>query len=518
MEDTHTKLYSREFFFSLIILFLWIISFFFSTLKYCLYIYKLKLEENEPNIIDLSGIKSFSFSKTTSNNPEYNPKISNLGYTGQLIFDCYKGECKYYGCGKAGTCNFTEYSSSKLCRNTEGLSCEACNKRYSSYECSCSHLIDSNEYSKEYSCYADNIIYNWKNLYFNRINQTEFGFNYITNSVPANENCPPDKKQCGILDELGNKLCYPKNLTCPINYVTLNSSDKNYTYEEYTIDGVTIYYTNKAIEDGKVLGGFYVDSDLMRNYNIGECQIITTGKISELLNSHKNKLYKNSLNFDPYKDKNIDQKVKAYLKWCIPGVGKERNITLIKKLMEDFKLNKTTNNNINDNIKGMKIFYFLALPGYIITTIIFTITTILIKLRKIMCFIGYAFGFTAMPNTLTLFSIIGSMVSHSEFFEINISNFNQNTFKLLIILNITIFWFHILLTIFIIIFFCYIAYIPNIKPTIDIPKGENNYKSLEDKNTTELQNKNNASAFSAYDNYNKNSNDKTYPLTPEGIN
>ena len=61
----------------------------------------------------------------------------------------------------------------------------------------------------------------------------------------------------------------------------------------------------------------------MKNYNIGECQIITTGKISELLNSHKNKLYKNSLNFDPYEDKNIDQKGKAYLKWCILELEKK---------------------------------------------------------------------------------------------------------------------------------------------------------------------------------------------------
>ena len=523
MADTLTKLYSRAFFFSLSILILWIIPFFLSTLRYCLYMYKLKLEENEPpDIIELSGIKSFSFRNTTSNNPEYNPKISNLGYTGKLTFDCYKGECKYYRryqSGEEGTWNFTEYNSSKLCRNTKGLSCKACNKKnmYSSYECSCSHLIDSNEYSEDLSCYADNIIYNWKNLSYNRINQTNSGFNYINNSVPANENCPQNMKQCGILDELGNKLCYPKDLTCPINYVTLNSSDKNYTYEEYTIDGVTIYYTNKAIEDGKVLGGFYVDSDLMRNYNIGECQIITTGKISELLNSHKNKLYKNSLNFDPYEDKNIDQKGKAYLKWCIPGVGKERNITLIKKLNEDYELNKTTNNNINNYKNGMKIVYFIGLPSYIIITILFIILTILFKLRKFIYLYEGILGFTFFFNTLSFLAGINSIFINSELLEINKSNFYQNTFKLLIGLGTTIFWMHILLTILFFIFFIYLCCLDKKVTTVNRQKDKNNYNSLKDKNTTELKNKDNSSDFTPFDDCKQNSDDKTYPLTPEGI-
>ena len=34
---------------------------------------------------------------------------------------------------------------------------------------------------------------------------------------------------CGILDNLGNKLCYPNYLKCPLNYITTNKSDSNYT-------------------------------------------------------------------------------------------------------------------------------------------------------------------------------------------------------------------------------------------------------------------------------------------------
>ena len=75
----------------IIVLNLWIISFILSTIRYCLYTYKIKkLEEHDP-FIDLSGVQSLSFSKTTSNNPEYNSVVPNLGYTGELSFDCYKG-------------------------------------------------------------------------------------------------------------------------------------------------------------------------------------------------------------------------------------------------------------------------------------------------------------------------------------------------------------------------------------------------------------------------------------------
>jgi len=42
------------------------------------------------------------------------------------------------------------------------------------------------------------------------------------------------------------------------------------------------------------------------------------------MKNHENKLYKKSLNFDPYKDKDIDRKGKAFLKWCIPAVGKKK--------------------------------------------------------------------------------------------------------------------------------------------------------------------------------------------------
>ena len=535
MKGTISKHYLIAFIIYIIILILWLITFFLSTLSYCLYIYKIKkFEENDP-FIDLSGIQSFSFVKTDSNNPEYNSSVPNLGYTGELIFDCYKGLCTYYHeypcekehCGGDDGCytihttcksypDFFEYDSSKLCRNTDGNKCNACknNKGYSYINCSCSHIKDTNYYSSTYSCYADN----WKNLNFKRKNQTFSNFDYSNNAVPSNENCPSNMHQCGILDELGNKLCYPKGINCPINYITLNSSDKNYNYKEYTIDGVKIYYTNEAIEDGKVLGGFYVDSDLMIKYNIGECQIIDTGKISELLNSHKNKLYKNSLSFDPYKDENIDKKGKAYLKWCIPGVGKERNITLVKQFTIDYNLNKTTNREITKFSSTIKLLYFISLPGYIIVPIGLAITTILIIRRKIMILVRANMAFSLYFNSLALFSGVGYEVSFSSAFP-NKPKFYQNIFNIIIGINITNFWMSISLTLIIIIFFFYLCCIKE-KPLFDNKKSDNNYKSLEDKKSTELQNKYDSDSEqnnnSSDDNFNQSS--KSFPLTPEGIN
>ena len=352
-----------------------------------------------------------------------------------------------------------------------------------------------------------------------KFKQNFSNFNYSNNAVPANGNCPSNMHQCGILDEFGNKLCYPIGYNCPINYITLNSSDKNYNYKEYTIGGVKIYYTNEAIEDGKVLGGFYVDSDLMIKYNIGECQIIDTSEISELLNSQKNELYRNNLEFDVYKDENIDKKGKAYLKWCIPGVGKERNITLVKQLTLDYELNKTTNINITKFTKGIKVPYFICLPGYIIVTITLIITTILISFRKLMGCGGVNMGGTIFFSLITLVGSFSSFVTHSELCDVNKSNFNQDIFNTIIRLNITIFWINFPLTIFIIFFICYLTCL-NEKPLFDKNiKTDNNYKSLEDKKETELQNKcdnDSEQNNTPYDNYNQYS--KSFPLTPEGIN
>ena len=304
--------------------------------------------------------------------------------------ECSPGENGYDCVAVEGICesneDFFKYNSSKLCRESNGESCNACDNMssYTYQKCSCSESKNSKEYSTEYSCYADNIILNWKNYSYNRKNATDSGYNYLNSAFPPDQNCPSGTKQCGILDELGNKLCYPDNVS-PINYITLDPSDKKYNYSSCVIDGITIYYTNQATNEGLVLGGFYVDSDLKINY--GDCQIISTSTIRELLDSQKNKQYRNSLNFDPYKDNNIDKKGNAYLRWCIRGFGKERNIALVKELNKVYELNKTTNNDLIELKSTSMVIYIADLIGYILLILFLPIAVSTFK--KIQVFFAF---------------------------------------------------------------------------------------------------------------------------------
>ena len=135
-----------------------------------------------------------------------------------------------------------------------------------------------------------------------------------------------------------------------------------------------------------------------------------------------------------------------------------------------------------------------------------------------MKFVGANMAFSFFFNSLVLFSSISSGVSFSSVFP-NKPNFYQNIFNVIIGINTTNFWMSISLTLIIIIFFFYLCYI-NEKPLFDKKKSDNNYKSLEDKKATELQNKYDSDSEqnnnSSYDNFNQSS--KSFPLTPEGIN
>ena len=304
------------------------------------------------------------------------------------------------------------------------------------------------------------------------------------------------------LDELGNKLCVSSRYSCPINYITLNNSDKNYTYYNYSIGDLTIYYTNEAVNDGKIVGGLYVDSDLMINYNIGECKIITTGKISELLNSHPNKLYRKRLAFNPYKDKDIDKKGKAYLKWCIPAVGREKNITLIKELMKIYENNQTINKELT-KIKNSCATYFIGFSGYILIIICLITSIFCLKYRKR--------GLYQLINifiVISFFFIFAEIICNeaSKFYEFN--KYNQNYLNVITRLNIL----KILLSIIIIFFFfCLFGNFSELDH-YDYKSNKKNKKHeyLIDKYTTELKKYNT--------NNEKSSDSNTYQLTPDGLN
>lgn len=51
-------------------------------------------EENDPDIY-FTGLESFSFEDISLAPEEYDPSKFNLGKTGKLIFDCFRGSCSY---------------------------------------------------------------------------------------------------------------------------------------------------------------------------------------------------------------------------------------------------------------------------------------------------------------------------------------------------------------------------------------------------------------------------------------
>ena len=157
---------------------------------------------------------------------------------------------------------------------------------------------------------------------------------------------------CGIIDEFGNKLCLPEEDECPLNYIevipeVINTT--NITEKYIFLDNKTILFSNKKVE-GKIIEGLYADSDLMLQYN--GCKIIDTDTISNFINGNK-LLYRDSLenDYNPYKDINVDNKGKSYLKWC-NGKGLDLN-----KLRE--KKNECLYNvSINEEIVGQTKIYF----------------------------------------------------------------------------------------------------------------------------------------------------------------
>ena len=370
------------------------------SIYYCKSKYSLEyLIEDDPDI-DLTGLKSFSFSKTSD--IEYSLDVSNLGTTGRLYLSCYTGKCHYekaYRCTKTRcygsgddeecedyetTCYDTfsqkEYSCSSECRRSGLSSCGSsyCYTSRSSYYfdySTCSHDDDSKNIEYPQSCNAENLVLYWgtssyNKLYYRRSNNTDYKtLSYLNSAVTANESCPIGKKMCGILDNLGNKLCYPQYLQCPLNYITTNRADLNYTnYGSASLLKKDVYFSNQATENGKVIGGLFVDSDLWIKYNDEDCEKLEEGTVENLLNIHPYRLYRNSLSYDPYTHKSgVVQKGKSYLKWCVPGVGKEKNISKIKELKVVFDFNVTTNKNVISPIKTYSTAsYFVSLSGYIV--------------------------------------------------------------------------------------------------------------------------------------------------------
>ena len=486
----YPRAYNKVYIFFYIILALNLILFALVTINYCLSFYTLNyMEEIDPDI-DLTGIKSFNF--ISSSNYEYSPGMSNLGKTGKIYLDCFIGECitsTIEDCtdsdGNDSTCteyhHYENHNCSNECRKTKFYKCSKsyCDSYYGKDEGSkCFRDDDDNEVTKTNSCNADNLILNWKNLYYSRTNSTTSGlYTYLNSAVTSNETCPTGKKNCGILDEFGNKLCYPDSKTCPINFVTTNFSEISgyYNYGSTSIGDKKIYYTNLAT-DKQVFGGLFVDSDLMINYNDIDCKTLDTSSISDLLLHNYNKLYRNSLDFDPYDEEKseLDKRGKSYLKACIPGNGREKNITKIKELLVEFNLNTTNNGKIIRPIKVLFIVsYFISLPGYIVSIIFLLILLCSFIIQNNIESI-IRFGCIGQKNKILIiiliishiFTISGSIISlannHYNLVEgINLK-LGSNIIIALIIINYITFILNILLILFICAFIIYLFKTPEL--------------------------------------------------------
>ena len=208
---------------------------------------------------------------------------------------------------------------------------------------------------------------------------------------------------------------------------------------------------------------------------------------------------------NPYKDKNIDNKGKAYLKWCIPGVGIERNITLIKELKYIYEQNKTINKNLNSIKYNHRVSFFLGLSAYI--TIIILLLCAISYLKYRSCDHYIVINSLVVVSLFVLFGEIGLLLNtNSELSKLNA--YNQNFLNVHIRLNLINIYLYIIFVISMIILFIFLSKIDNYHNNSN--KNENINEKLVDKEITELKTKN--------DNNEKSSATDVYQLTPDGIN
>ena len=314
--------------------------------------HQLGSETNNPKEVDIPILASKSLGFIQGKlKPNYNPYEVNLGLAGEIILDCYSGYCtkektmlkREYNCGQDDDddCDVIEYNytyqeniiekdCSFECFNLKSSTCNSCsNYHYISSKGKCKRNTNDN-YSYGKYCLSDNVIYFWKGEKY--IANFIQDISYIKNAKLKNEDCPSSMKDCGILDDNENKLCLAPFLNCPINII---SEDKlNISNSSFQIGNKTFYYGyDEKAKNKKIIGGLYVDTDIYLNKKEENPIILDTYTISGLLEENKI-LYKGiKLGFDPYKEKNIDQKGKSYLKIRYNS----KNIDLIS-LREKYKI------------------------------------------------------------------------------------------------------------------------------------------------------------------------------------
>ena len=189
----------------------------------------------------ISALESIKFIQDKTK-PKYDPSIPNLGLAEELILDCYSGICneekwridnkkvcsedsdgdticheekyrvKYYT-------DRIDYKCSFECFELQENTCNNCTNSSSKYNDTKGRYTRNTKdnYSYEKYCLSDNVIYFWKGgKYEGKLIKNDHG--YLNNAILKNEECPQNKKYCGILDDNGNKFMYKRLFKLPYKY------------------------------------------------------------------------------------------------------------------------------------------------------------------------------------------------------------------------------------------------------------------------------------------------------------
>ncbi len=330
-----------------------------------------ELPEFQVEDIFVPGLVSFDFIEDKTI-PEY--PSNNLGITGKLILNCYFGNCtqeifhEQYKiiCDDDDDCfeanqSWTEYrkiierSCSEQCYEFKKNNC-SCDEPYNE-EGICEEKIDD-EYMEGKICYADNEIYFWKGKKIHNVNISNFS--YLNDIILKDEECPKGAKNCGIIDGNGNELCIKSNLKCPINYISENKLNNDFS--PVLIGNKTFYYGYDDFKKRKIIAGLVADTDLLLNKDNDNENIIDNYTISGFLEDNQN-LYKDvNLGYDPYKENNIDFKGKSYLRIFY---NDNINLSLLRERKEEqisiSRINKEIINIIRNKTKIISILGLISL-------------------------------------------------------------------------------------------------------------------------------------------------------------
>ena len=177
---------------------------------------------------------------------------------------------------------------------------------------------------------------------------------------------------------------------------------------------------------------------------------------------------------------------------CVPGVGKEKNISKIKELKVVFGFNVTTNKDIINPTKTFSTAsYFVSLPGYI--GLFFVLIVFIFSFFEQNMIHFNVGGFLRCSESINWLLFLIFVVSSLLVFVgttlacVNIGNISKgnkldlptNIFSLLKLLNITIICVNIIVIILIVIFSIYLFITPQF---LQAQENIAQYKTYKDEN------------------------------------